>query len=110
MATARKVLAQVGAPTAATVTDLYVVPAATSTVVSVLYATNTSATPTTITVSVAIAGAADAGTQAVYKLIPIGGNETIPLLQGATLAATDKVRCLNTLATVNFTLFGQENS
>lgn len=102
----RKVLAQV-APGAGAVTALYTAPAAT-TVVSVLYACNTSATPTTITVSVAAAGAADAGTQAVYKLIPIGGNETIPLLQGATLASTDKVRVLNTLATVNFTLFGQE--
>lgn len=109
MATTRKVLGQVGSPTAATITDLYTVPASTDTVVSVLYATNTGAA-TTIRVTVAPAGAADAAAHRIYDLIPIAANETIPLLQGATLAATDKVRCYNTLATVNFTLFGQENT
>jgi hypothetical protein len=103
----RKVLAQVGAPSAATVTDLYTAPAAT-TVVSVLYATNTSATATTISVSVAVAGAVDATTQYIVRLMTIGGNETIPLAQGVTLASTDKMRCFATLATVNFSLFGQE--
>jgi hypothetical protein len=110
MTTTRKKLAEVGSPTAATVTDLYTVPASTDTVVSVLMATNTSATATTISVSHALAGAADAAAQYLVKLMTIGGNETIPLLQGVVLAATDKLRVLNTLATVNFNLYGQENT
>lgn len=109
MTTTRKVLAQVGSPTAATVTDLYTQPGG-DTVVSALMVCNTSSTATTISVSVAIAGAGDALSQYVVRLMTIGGNETISLLQGVTLAATDKIRVLNTLATVNFHLYGQENT
>lgn len=95
-------------PGAASLTTLYTVPALKQVVVSNLIACNQSAVATTIRVSVAIAGAAD--TPAQYKAydMPIAGNESIELLNGQGLRATDVVRIYNTLATVSFTITGDE--
>jgi hypothetical protein len=107
MTFARKVLGQ-QKPSAATLTDLYTVPAATQAWVSTITAANESATPTAIRLSVAPAGAADATSQYLAYDLPIGANETITFSLGQGLAATDKIRCYNTLATVAFTANGGE--
>jgi hypothetical protein len=107
MTFARKVLGQVK-PAAATLTDLYTVPALSQAWVSSVVATNESSAPTAIRLSVAVAGAADATSQYYAYDLPIGANETITFDLGVGLATTDKLRCYCTLATVNFSAFGGE--
>ncbi len=109
MATTLKRLAA-SKPAATTLTDAYTVPGSTQAVVSLVTACNQSATATAIRISVAVAGAADTPAQYVVYDLPILGNETIELLKGVTLGAADVVRVYNTLATVSFNIFGQENS
>lgn len=107
-----KVLGQ-SAPAAATLTTLYTVPAATSTVTSSLSIANESATPDTVRVSVAVAGAADNAKQYIYYDLAVPGKgagvntQILPL--GLTLAATDVVRCYSANGTTTaFSLFGVE--
>lgn len=102
-----KILGQ-SKPAAATLTDLYVVPAATMTVVSTIVVANQSATPTKFRISVAVAGAADTAAQYLYYDVPIQGFQTFVLTLGITLATTDKIRVYNTLATLSFNAFGDE--
>ena len=104
-----KTLAQSN-PLAATLTDAYTVPGATSAVVSTITVANRSATGTAFRISVAIAAAADANEQYIAYDVAIGGNETISLTLGITLAATDKVRVYATLATLSFNIFGVERT
>lgn len=104
-----KVLGQV-VPSATTLTTLYTVPAATSAVCSTIVVSNNSATATSFRVSVAVAGAADNAKQYIYVDIPISGNDTFMATIGISLATTDVVRVYATLATLAFSLFGQENS
>ena len=107
MAETRKVLGQ-SAPLAATLTALYTVPGATQAVVSTLTVCNRSATPTSFSVSVAVAGAAAEEKQYVYPGIAIAGNDTFAATLGITLGPTDVVRVYATLATLSFNLFGVE--
>jgi len=109
MADTYKTLAQSN-PLAATLTDAYTVPGATSAVVSTITVANRSATGTAFRISVAIAAAADANEQYIAYDVAIGGNETISLTLGITLAATDKVRVYATLATLSFNIFGVERT
>lgn len=109
MASTRKVLGQ-SAPAAATSTTLYTCPAVTETVVSSIIACNRSATPTAIRVSVDVNGAGDSDADYIAYDLPIGANETIALGHGVTLDASDLIRVYNTLATVTFSVFGQENT
>lgn len=107
MAESIKVLAQTR-PAAATLTDSYTVPAATTTVVSSITVMNDSATATSFRISVAVAGAADATKQYLFRDVPINGNDTFTATLGVTLAATDVIRVYATLATVSFNVFGVE--
>lgn len=93
-------------PGAASLTDGYVVPGATSAMV-IVTVTNRSATPTAFRLSLAIAGAADDPKQ--YKAYDslIGGNVVIEMGPYA-MAATDKWRVYATLATLTFTFNGIE--
>ena len=109
MASALKVLGQLN-PSATTLTTLYTVPGATSTVCSSLVICNRSSTATSFRVSVAVAGAADTGAQYLYYDVTIAGNDTFVATIGVSLAATDVVRVYATLATLSFSLFGQENT
>lgn len=104
-----KVLAQV-APSAATLTTLYTVPGATSTVLSSLTVANTSSTATSFRLSIQVAAAADNIKQYLYYDVAIGGNDTFAATLGVTLATTDVVKCYATLATCSFSLFGVEVS
>jgi hypothetical protein len=104
-----KVLSQTF-PLAATLTDSYTVPAATSAVVSTLIVCNQSPIPTSFSVSIAVGGAADTPAQYLYADVPIPANDTFAATVGVTLAATDVVRVLSTLATCSFSLYGVENT
>ena len=97
-------------PAATTVTDLYTVPAATSTVVSTISICNRSSTATTVRVSHAPVGAADAVTHYFVYDAPLGGNETIWLTGGVSMATTDKLRVYTAANTVTFQAWGVEIS
>lgn len=107
MADTLKVLGQ-SAPLAATLTTLYTVPAATSTVVSTITISNRSATATSFRIAVRPAGAAIADAHYLAYDVPIAGNETITLTLGISLATTDVVSVYATLATLSFGAFGVE--
>lgn len=109
MAQTYKVLAQSN-PLAATLTDAYTVPGATSAVISTVVITNRSGTATTFRISIAVAGAADDNKQYISYDAPIAGNDTIAITIGATLATTDVLRVYATLATLSFAAFGVENT
>jgi len=97
-------------PLAATLTDLYPVPALTGTVVSSIVVANRSATATSFRISVADAGAVDSLEQYLYYDIAIPGNETFVATIGATLETTDIIRVYATLATLSFNAFGIEST
>ena len=107
MAETHKVLGQVD-PSAATLTDLYTVPGATSTSISSLTVTNRSSIATSFRITIAVGGAADANIQQLYFDVPIPGNETFIATIGMSLAATDKIRVRATLATLTFMATGIE--
>jgi len=106
MANTYKVLGQ-SKPGAATLTDLYTVPAATSAVCSSLVVCNQGAA-TSYRISIAVAGAVDTPAQYLAYDVAIGANASDTWTIGITLAATAVVRVYNTLATCSFNLFGQE--
>lgn len=107
MAEAFKVLGQAN-PVATTLTDLYTVPANTSTTVSTLVVANRAATETRFRISVAIANAANDDKQYIFYDQLIDGNSSFTATIGMTLAATDRIRVYATLATLSFSAFGVE--
>ena len=102
-----KVLAQSN-PSAATWTNAYTVPAATSATVSSIVVANRSAVATSFRISVAVAGAADGPKQYLYYDVAINGNDSFAATLGITLAATAVIRVYATLATLSFNIFGVE--
>lgn len=107
MAETLKVLGQ-EAPSAASLTAIYTVPAATEAVMSTITVANRSATATAFRISIAVAGAGDDVKQYLYYDIAIDGNDTFAATLGITLAATDVIRVYATLATLSFAAFGSE--
>ena len=107
MADALKVLGQ-QMPAAQTLTTLYTVPGATSTTVSSVVVCNQGPVAGAFRLSVAIAGAADAQQQYIYRDLPIAAADTFVATLGLTLAATDVVRCYSANGTSSFNLFGVE--
>ena len=107
MAITYKVLGQSN-PSANTNTDLYTVPAATSTVCSTLVVCNQAATGTTFRIAVRPAGAAIAAQHYLSYDVNLNANDSITLTIGMTLAATDVVTVRASSATVSFSLFGSE--
>jgi glucose-6-phosphate dehydrogenase assembly protein OpcA len=102
-----KVLGQ-QAPGAASLTTLYTVPALTSTVCSSITVCNRSSVATSFRVAIRPAGAAISNEMYLYYDVAIAGNDTFIATIGITLATTDVVSVYNTLATLSFTLYGQE--
>jgi hypothetical protein len=102
-----KILAQSN-PSAATLSDLYTVPALTQTSISSLVICNTGSTFTSFRVSVSISGATDEIKQYLYYNLPIPGNETFIATVGMTLNQTDKIRVFSSSGTLSFNLFGAE--
>ena len=107
-----KVLAQ-SAPSPTVLTNLYTVPAATSTATSSITICNQnsgSGTQIAFRVSIAIGGAADTPKQYIYYDIPLIANDTFIATIGLTLGTGDIIRVQTDTANVSFTLFGVEVS
>ena len=104
-----KVLGQ-SAPAATTETDLYTVPAATSTVVSTITVANRSATSATFRISNSLAGAVTATKDYIAYDVTIAGNQILTLTLGMTLATTDKIRVYASANTLSFNAYGSEIS
>ena len=110
MATAYKILGQ-SAPANTSNADLYTVPSATSTIVSSVTITNTTATAANATIYIRKAGAAAATTNALVYAQSIPGNSTVSYTIGLTLATTDVITINTaTASALTFQAFGSELS
>lgn len=109
MATTIKVLGQ-AAPAATTNTDLYTVPAATSTVCSTLMVANRSGSASSFRVAVRPGGATLANEHYVYCDVAIPGGDAFAATLGVTLAATDVVTVYASSANLSFSMFGEETT
>lgn len=105
MAQSYEILGQ-SAPSAATSTTLYTGPSSTKTVISVVTVCNRSSTPTSFRLGIDDAAAGDSNADYTYYDHPIGPYETLEVMKGAVVEATDLLRCYATLATVTFGAFG----
>jgi hypothetical protein len=109
MATAYKVLGQSN-PAATTLTTLYTVPSATSTVVSTVTIANITSTSATYRLAVRPAGASIANQHYIVYDANIDGNTTVTLTLGITLATTDVVSVYASSTGLSFNAFGSEIS
>ena len=109
MAIVYRVLGQAN-PTANTLTTLYTVPAATSTIVSTIAVCNQNANATSFSIAVRPQGGAIAASSYINYNTPIPGNDTITLTIGLTVANTDVITVYANTATCSFNLFGSEIS
>lgn len=109
MTTLYKVLGQ-SKPAAVVDATLYTVPAATVTVISTLTICNQASTVSTFCIAIRPAGAVLAAEHYLSYDVLIGGNDTIGLTFGITLAATDVVTVRSSTGTVSFIAFGAEMS
>lgn len=102
-----KVLGQSN-PTATTETTLYVVPASTSTVVSSFVVCNRGASIPAFRMSIAVTGVTTEAKQYLYYDVPVQPYESLSVVLGLTLAATDKVQVYSSHTDLSFNLFGTE--
>lgn len=102
-----KVLAQVN-PGATTLTTLYTVPAATSTMASSVVVCNQAASAATFRISIQVAAAADNAKQYLYYDTSVGANDTFVATIGLSIATTDVVKIYASTTTLSFSLFGIE--
>lgn len=109
MATTYKVLGQSN-PSATTLTTLYTVPSATSTIVSTVTVCNQAATAGTYRIAVRVAGASIAASQYLVYDASLSANSTDTITLGVTLAATDVVSVYASSANFSFNAFGTELS
>jgi len=110
MPTTYKVLGQV-APSAATATTLYTVPAATQAVISTINIVNTSTTTTdTVRVAIRPAGASLAIDDYIVYQLSLSATATFTYTSGVTLGATDVITIYSTNGTCSFNAFGSEIS
>lgn len=103
-----KVLGQAAPTASATLTTLYTVPAGTSAVISTLTAANLASTAGTFRIAVRPAGASIANQHYVSFDTSLGGNDTITLSLGVTVAATDVVSVYAGSTNFAFQAFGVE--
>ena len=107
MASTYKVLGQL-APAATTLSTLYTVPSATSTVCSTLVIANTGTSASTARVAIRPAGEAiNVKHYIVYNMI-VSANDSVFLTLGLSLSTTDEVSVYTTQANLSFSLFGSE--
>lgn len=109
MAETYKILGQ-AAPSATTETDLYVVPALTSSVISTFTVCNRGASTASFRVSISAAGAATANKDYIYYDLVLAANDTFAATLGITLATTDKIRVYSSTANLSFNVFGTERT
>ncbi len=109
MPTSLKVLGQ-SKPTAGIPTDLYTVPADTTTVVSSMTVCNSGTQQDSFSVQIRVAGAVTTAKQFIYSNVPLIGNDTFAATLGISLNEGDIVTVTSTLGISSFNLFGQENT
>lgn len=109
MATVYKVLGQIN-PTGNTLTQIYTVPGATSTVLSTVAICNQANTATSFRLAVQPANAAIAAKHYINYDTALPPNDTITLTLGLTLAATDVISANVATSTVSISAFGGEIS
>lgn len=107
MAATYKVLGQ-SSPSATTETTLYTVPAATSAVISTLNVCNRSSVARSFRIAVRPAGESIANKHYIAYDTQVGGNDSISLTLGITLATTDVVTVYASSTDLSFNLFGSE--
>jgi hypothetical protein len=107
MPTTYKVLGQ-SAPSATTNTDLYTVPADTSSVISTLVVANRAATTATYRIAIRPAGATVANQHYIAYDVVVGAADSTTLTLGITLAATDIITVYAGNANLSFSAFGSE--
>jgi len=107
MAEVYKVLAQLEVP-AASLTDTYTVPAATSTVISSFTVTNRNAATRRFRLSIAVGGAADSVKQYLYYDQNVASNTTFAATLGITIATTDVIRIYGNNTGLSINIFGAE--
>jgi hypothetical protein len=107
MPAAYRVLGQSN-PAATTLTTLYTVPSATSTIVSTLAVANLSASAIAFRVAIRPAGATVANQHYIAYDAAVAANDSVFLTLGVSLAATDVVSVFASSANVAFSVFGSE--
>lgn len=107
MPAAYKVLGQSN-PSATTLTTLYTVPSATSSVVSTLCIANLSAASSTFRIAIRVNGASIANSQYIAYDVALLGNDTIFMTLGLSLSAGDIVSVYSSTGNTTFSLFGSE--
>jgi hypothetical protein len=109
MPTNYKVLGQL-APTAATASTLYTVPAATQTIVSTINVVNTGGASDTVRIAIRPAGVTLAVEDYIVFNLSLSPTATFTYTSGVTLAATDVVTVYSQNGTCSFNAFGSEIS
>ena len=109
MANAYKVLAQ-SAPSAATATDVYTVPAATETVISTVIIANRAASTGTFRLSVRPNGGTQTNAMYCAYDVPVAANDSTTLTLGITMDATDVLTLYCSSADMSINIFGTEIS
>lgn len=95
-------------PAATTLTDLYT--ATVQTVVSSIVVCNTTGAAITFRISHAVAGAADATKQYLYRDVSVPANDTFVATLGITMAPSDVLRCYASAIDMAFNVYGGEVS
>jgi hypothetical protein len=110
MPTTYKVLGQ-SAPSAATATTLYTVPAATQTIISTINVVNTAASAAdVIRIAVRPDGAVLANQHYIVYGVSLSAGATFTYTGGITIDATDVITVYSTNGTSSFNAFGSELS
>ena len=109
MANAYKVLAQ-SAPSAATATNVYTVPAATETVISTIIIANRAASAGTFRLSVRPNGATQTNAMYCAYDVPVAANDSTTLTLGLTMDAADVLTVYCSSADMSINIFGTEIS
>jgi len=107
MATTYKILGQVNTAVD-TLTTLYSVPVATSTIISTLAVCNQNNTASTFQIAIRPAGATIDPKHYINYNTTVPANDTVTLAIGITLAATDVITVSASSTTVSFLAFGSE--
>jgi len=109
MADTLKVLGQ-AAPSAATETDLYTVPARTMTTVSSLLVCNRDGSAHVFRIAVRPKGAAISNEHYLYYGTSLAANAAMAIIVGMTLSEADVVTVYDADGNLSFTLFGVETT
>ena len=107
MATTQGIKAQ-DQPTAATWTELYEAPAATTLTNAVILCANLGPDIDLLSIAMSQAGAAQADDQIIYPAVPINPSDCFATIDNIRLAAGGKIYVKSLNGTTVFTLFGDE--